>query len=288
MEVLIFFIAIIAAAFAWERVAKKLGAKGKGFFLRHLAGFATFFITACICMIVATIIFPDLGKSENQSNDPQTTPVNKPVQASAPVPASNSIAASESTQVDSKPVATSEVTPAEPIKPSVATLSLNFETWKNRVNADFQAADLPFEISDSIRPEKSSDSDVRKVAISKLSETLAVTIAVDPATDKITSVSVMMQPSADGLANIQNGGGAAIMLAAVAGDNGEKTVGGKIVKMLSSTIERFSKKPNDEDAGKNKFIENGVKYGVLVSKVMPIMLYAEPNQDTPKSKGNHK
>ena len=90
------------------------------------------------------------------------------------------------------------------------------------------------------------------------------------------------------MANIQNGGGAAIMLAAVAGDNGEKTVGGKIVKMLSSTIERFSKKPNDEDAGKNKFIENGVKYGVLVSKIMPIMLYAEPNQDTPKSKGNHK
>ena len=78
------------------------------------------------------------------------------------------------------------------------------------------------------------------------------------------------------------------MLAAVAGDNGEKTVGGKVIKMLANTIERFSKKPNDENAGKEKFVENGVKYGVLISKVTPIMLYAEPDQDTSQTKNKRK
>jgi len=39
---------------------------------------------------------------------------------------------------------------------------------------------------------------------------------------------------------------------------------------------------------KEKFVENGVKYGVLISKVTPIMLYAEPDQDTSQTKNKRK
>ena len=153
---------------------------------------------------------------------------------------------------------------------------------------DFQSANLPFAIPDNTELEKSGDNDARKVHLIRLDNDISAVVAVDPTTSKITSVMVNMVGSNDGVKNIQNSGAAAIMLAAVAGDNGEKTVGGKVIKMLANTIERFSKKPNDENAGKEKFVENGVKYGVLISKVTPIMLYAEPDQDTSQTKNKRK
>lgn len=280
MEVLIFLIVLIIAAFAWERVAKKLGAKGKGFFVRHLAGLAAFSITSIVCMIIAVLAFPDLGKSANQGTDPQVSAQNKTEQTPAPTSASKPVATSAPAQSASKPVVASEAKPAEQ---PVAHLGLDFETWKSRVMTDFQSANLPFAIPDNTELEKSGDNDARKVHIIQLDTGISAVVAIDPATDKITSVMVNMVGSNDGVKNIQNSGAAAIMLAAVAGDNGEKTVGGKIIKMFANTVERFNKKPNDENAGKEKFVENGVKYGVLVTNVMPIMLYAEPNQDVSKA-----
>lgn len=290
MEVLIFLIVFVIAAFAWERVAKKLGANGKGFFVRHLAGLAIFSITAIVCMIVAVLTFPDLGKPAEQSGNPQAASKTKPEQASALISASKPAATPVPTQVASKPVAASAAksSEAKPIEQPVAHLGLDFETWKSRVITDFQSADLPFAIPDNTELEKSGDNDARKVHIIQLDTGISAVVAIDPATDKITSVMVNMVGSNDGVKNIQNSGAAAIMLAAVAGDNGEKTVGGKIIKMFANTVERFSKKPNDENAGKEKFVENGVKYGVLISKVTPIMLYAEPDQDTSQTKNKRK
>jgi len=285
MEALIFLIVFVIAAFAWERVAKKLGAKGKGFFVRHLAGLAAFSITSIVCMIIAVLAFPDLGKSANQGTDPQVSAQNKTEQTPAPTSASKPVATSAPAQSASKPVVASEAKPAEQ---PVAHLGLDFETWKSRVMTDFQSANLPFAIPDNTELEKSGEGDIRKVHLIRLDNDISAVVAVDPTTSKITSVMVNMVGSNDGVKNIQNSGAAAIMLAAVAGDNGEKTVGGKVIKMLANTIERFSKKPNDENAGKEKFVENGVKYGVLISKVTPIMLYAEPDQDTSQTKNKRK
>ena len=165
MEALIFLIVFVIAAFVWERVAKKLGANGKGFFVRHLAGLAIFSITAIVCMIVAVLAFPDLGKPAEQSGNPQAASKTKPEQASAPISASKPAATPVPTQVASKPVAASvaKSSEAKPIEQPVAHLGLDFETWKSRVITDFQSADLPFAIPDNTELEKSGEGDIRKV-----------------------------------------------------------------------------------------------------------------------------
>ena len=81
--------------------------------------------------------------------------------------------------------------------------------------------------------------------------------------------------------NIKNFSAAALLLSAAAGDDGNKKVGGQIIKMINASLEQFGKSSKKTDAGdvKNNFVEDGVKYGILISKVLPgVMLYAEPEK----------
>ena len=71
------------------------------------------------------------------------------------------------------------------------------------------------------------------------------------------------------------------MLSAADGDEGNKTVGGKIIKMAGDAANEFAKQAEkDSTASVNKnFVENGVKYGILVSGNMPVMMFAEPAEN---------
>ena len=81
--------------------------------------------------------------------------------------------------------------------------------------------------------------------------------------------------------NLKNFSSAALMLSSADGDDGNKTVGGKIIKMAGDAVNEFAKQAEkDSTASVNKnFVENGVKYGILVSGSMPVMMFAEPAEN---------
>lgn len=161
--------------------------------------------------------------------------------------------------------------PSKQATPDIANLDMDFDTFRRRVNEDFASADLPYKIPSGIKP---TGEDARKTAMIQLDDSVGIIVATDPATDKITSISTIMSGSSDELKNIQRAGAVGFALASADGDDGNKTVGGDLINMMSKTMAQFGKKPND--IAKDKFVRNGVQYGINISKETGIMMYAEP------------
>lgn len=269
---LIFLLSFPAAIAAWFFTARKMRAKGSGAAARHVAGGALGCVTWFLLAIVGVAIDPP----NNPTNHPATAVTKEKAQPATNIAAS---APAASVEPEIKPVAAEvekETTASQPIKEiAVATLDMDFNTFRKRSNTDFKDAGLPFHIPGNIKPEMAEGA-VRAVATIALSDGLHVIVATDPATGKVTSIMANIAPSTDRMENIQRSGGAALMLASADGDNGNKTVGGEIIKMQSKALDVFNKNPKSDDA-QEKFVHNGVKYGITISKHLPaFMLYAEP------------
>ena len=267
MGIFLFLLSFPAAIAAWVFIAKKLKASGKNAAVRHFAGVAAgFFVWVFVIMIG---IKADEGKTEEAQT---AQAASEPARVATPAAASSA-----------QPQAMAEKAaepPEEQVVEKVATLDLDWETFRRRVNEDFASVDFGAKIPASIKPEGSKNS-VRDVAMLPFNDHLFSNIAVDPQSKQLTSISVTVGPSENSVENIKNFSAAALLLSAAAGDDGNKKVGGQIIKMINASLEQFGKSSKKTDAGdvKNNFVEDGVKYGILISKVLPrVMLYAEPEK----------
>ncbi len=172
---------------------------------------------------------------------------------------------------------TAQASAAQPAEP-VATLNLDWDTFRKRVDEDFEKAGFGFaKIPASMKPEGDANT-ARLTVILPINDNLVGNIASDPVTGKLTSITVTVGTDGDAAENLKNFSSAALMLSATAGDDGNKTVGGKILKMAGDAVNEFAeqvKKDNTASVNKN-FVEAGVKYGILVSGTMPVIMFAEP------------
>ena len=46
--------------------------------------------------------------------------------------------------------------------------------------------------------------------------------------------------------------------------------------MMNKTMKTYTANPKKEENGKSSFTRNNVKYSIMLSNVLPIMLFAEP------------
>lgn len=259
---ILFLLSFPAAIAVWVWLAKKLKAQGKGA-VRHLAGAAAGFATWLAVCIVGTVV--DGKPTDNQMETVEQA-----------VTASETVTASEPQKTENQ----KEETKAETRKEVVHTLDLDWETFRRRTNEDLTAIKFSTTIPSSIQP-KGGEGAVRDVAMLPFNDNLNAIISVDPESKKLTGISVMVSGSEDGVDNIRNFSAAAMLMAAADGDNGNKTVGVKLIKMISGALEKFNKGKKNEV--KDSFVQNGVKYGILISKVMPaVMMYAEPEHAADK------
>ena len=146
---------------------------------------------------------------------------------------------------------------------------------------DFESADFGFaKIPASMKPEGDANA-ARLTVMLPINDNLVGNIASDPATGKLTSITATVGANEDAAENLKNFSSAALMLSAADGDDGNKTIGGKIIKMAGDAVNEFAKQAEkDSTASVNKnFVENGVKYGILVSGSMPVMMFAEPAEN---------
>ena len=256
MSDILYFLSLVGGIASWYWVAKKMKLSGKGAVLRHLVGMFAGFVTLMIVATIAIQLDPkakqEIAKQNAEDKAAQTTPPAAP-QAPAPVQS----AATEK--------------PATVVK----TLDMDFDTLRRRANEDFKKADLPYKISDQLEPTL-SDGAVRKTVIVQLDDNLHAVIAADPTSNRITSITVNMVGSNDSMKNLQRGASAALLLAAADGDEGNQTVGGDIIQMMNKTMKAYTANPKKEENGKSSFTRNNVKYSIMLSNVLPIMLFAEP------------
>lgn len=255
MSDILYFLSLVGGIASWYWVAKKMKLSGKGAVLRHLVGMFAGFVTLMIVATIAIQLDPkakqEIAKQNAEAKAAQTTPAAP--QAPAPVQS----AATEK--------------PATAVK----TLDMDFDTLRRRANEDFKKADLPYKISDQLEPTL-SDGAVRKTVIVQLDDGLNAVVATDPTSNRITSITVNMVGSNDSTKNLQRGASAALLLAAADGDEGNQTVGGDIIQMMNKTMKTYTANPKKEENGKSSFTRNNVKYSIMLSNVLPIMLFAEP------------
>lgn len=198
-----------------------------------------------------------------------------------------------SEQVIDKPV--QEIQASQPnntvAQPVVATLNLDWETFRRRINEDFRTMEFDAHIPSSIKPE-GGENTVRNIAMLPFNDHLFANIAEDPASKKLTSITVNVGPSENSAENLRNFSAAALMLSAAAGDDGNMKTGGKVLEMTVNALQKFAKAEKKSKKGtadvKEQFVADGVKYSVLISTVLPaVMVFAEPDKPEEKTTENN-
>lgn len=266
MGMFLFLLSFPAAIAAWVWTAKKMKIAGKGGAARHFAGLGAGFAVWLVLVIIGVIVDPAKQNGEATKKAEPTTQVKD-----VPAP------------VETTPVAVVEEveTPTQEAAQKAeqaATLDLDWETFRKRVDDDFAAAGFRFgKIPSSIKPEGSEQS-VRNVAMLPVTDNLIASIAEDPESKKLTSISATVGPHDDPAENLRNFSAAALILSAAGGDDGNLKVGGKIIEMTTNAINKFAKDSRqDKNATvKDSFVVDHVKYGIFISGNIPIMLFAEP------------
>lgn len=205
------------------------------------------------------------------------TPPNNPPQTAAESPTSAAPAASlpdtEATEDDvSEPeenVAAAEENRVE--------FDFDFPTLRNRINADFKSVQSSYRIPSNIHPQ--GDENAYNLTTSAvLSDNLSFITSITPTTQKVNGIMVLYVPGDSNNIQILNDiMTASFIVAAADGDNGNKTVGGKIITMVTDAVKEFTDNGADKSVNR-KFVFNNTEYTVLVAKGMPITLAASPKK----------
>ncbi len=91
---------------------------------------------------------------------------------------------------------------------------------------------------------------------------------------KVSSVMMMVSPTKDDKVNLSRYFAVAFAVSAVARESDKRIVGGDVLKMLSDLLGAFSKDPSK--VYKDSVVHSGIKYGIVISSGVPVVVYAEP------------
>ncbi len=152
-----------------------------------------------------------------------------------------------------------------------ADLGLDYKTLRSRVLDDFKQVGLPFAMPKMLKT--TGDNPNMQVGSVYFDKGSGGNITLNK-NKKVTAIMMMVSPSAEPQVTMGRYFATTFVVSAVDGKDGNKTVGGDIIKMIGNLLESFNANPSKMH--KDKIIRNGVKYGVMISKGMPIMIYAEP------------
>ncbi len=152
-----------------------------------------------------------------------------------------------------------------------ANLGLDYKTLRSRVLDDFKQVGLSYKMPKKLKT--TGDNPNFQVGSVFFDDGSGGNITLNK-NKKVASIMMMVTPTNNATVNMNRYFATTFVVSAVAGKNGNKTVGGDIIKMISKSLDAFTKNPSQPQ--KNKFVKNGVKYGVMVSAGMPVMIYAEP------------
>lgn len=156
---------------------------------------------------------------------------------------------------------------------AVKPLNLDVTTFQKRVNNDFKQAKISYRVPEGIRLEGEALAP-RKTASVHFNKYLSAVVAAEPKSGKLVSILAISRPNEDA-SNVFDDVMASILIAsAAAGRDGEKQVGGEILRMFNRVMDTFSSQVASARA-QESFDKNGVRYSVVVSKQLGIWISAE-------------
>ncbi len=147
-------------------------------------------------------------------------------------------------------------------------LGVTYNVLRDRVNADFKVADLPY-----YKMPKKLKINKDNIGTIKFNKSFAtsITFAKD---NKIQSIIAALDVSNDNVKTLKRYFAAALILSGVAGDEANKTIGNQLVTLAGPLFEKFAQDPTQSYS--DNIFANGIEYGVLIAPKMPIMLFANP------------
>ncbi|MDE3997926.1 hypothetical protein NUQ47_07140 [Glaesserella parasuis] len=254
------FIPFILFIALWIVIARFYKNKGKGAFVRHLAGFAIGALGFVISVLIISPapVQPEETTKVEQPKEPIATP---PKEEIKPAPA----AEEKAPEVATKEEPNAEKQPAEPEKVN-QTLDLNANQLAQLINTALTEIGSPYQMAKKIKVEKGAVNDTASYQFSK---NFGIVMAIDKKTQKVMSILTIVTPKSEGGdENMVMLFSNAAVLSAFEGKNQLKTVGKKFMEMLSSTMNDYGKTNKDQ---KQEFIFNGKKYSVSISSYTGVM-----------------
>lgn len=170
MDALVILVTLGATAGAWYWLARVLGRKGRGWFIRHLAGS----FAGCFAFVLVSMIAVGTGLISSEPKEDLTATVSEePVAPQAEASAADVA----DTAAAIEPVA------AEPVK----TLGLTPEQYAARLNKLFQDADLPHRLNAS----NVVTGEVNDVLQTTIGKHAAIVATVSKSNGEVMSVTVI-------------------------------------------------------------------------------------------------
>lgn len=154
------------------------------------------------------------------------------------------------------------------------TLNFNFETYRKRVNADLKSIQSKYSIPVSLKPESDSNA-VNDVATVDFSTRFSGIISINKQNKNVQGITIMYAPKGDAVDLTSTLIEATVLLTAANGDDGNKQFGDDVISMISDAIKEFTD-ANGNEPIKKSIIKENVKYSIILTKDMPIMMFAEP------------
>ncbi len=152
-----------------------------------------------------------------------------------------------------------------------ADLGVDYKTLRSRVVDDFNQVGLSYKMPKKLKTTGDNpDIQVGSVYFDKGSGG-NITLNKDK---KVSSVMMMVSPTKDDKVNLSRYFAVAFAVSAVARESDKRIVGGDVLKMLSDLLGAFSKDPSK--VYKDSVVHSGIKYGIVISSGVPVVVYAEP------------
>lgn len=186
-------------------------------------------------------------------------------------------AASESHPNTSEPIQTTQTTDDPQVTEPTqrAEFDFDFRTLNSRINVDLKAIESRYRIPTNVKL-TGDKNDVNLISQVDFSDKLGFITSVSPQTKNVNSITVIYAPGGDtNLEILENIVTSSLIIAAADGDNGNQTVGNKIVSMTTEALKEFTDS-NMQKTTNRSITFNNIEYSILLAKDMPMMFFATP------------
>lgn len=172
-----------------------------------------------------------------------------------------------------EPQKAEQVEAATQAENNAPTFDFDFATYRDWVNADLKEINSDNSVPKDINFD-GGDQAVNHTATFMFNDDFGFVASKNPTTDKLNSILVMISASDDQMKTLESIIEGALLVSATGGENGNKEVGGEVIKMVTEAAQEFQENPS---SGVNKkMTKNGIDFSVQLTQGLPIMLSASP------------